>query len=231
MCVYDVQASDHIATAYAELRNASSSVKTGGGTLPITARTLKTIIRLSTAHAKLKLSRQVPVSAVEAALKVLNFAIYHEQLTEMEEHHEQEREKESESKCKADHDAGRNVRSDLGGASAGGSASEAMEIDDPPEVRHVTDISADRFVFSSISFLAAVIYHMNDMLLQPELQRIYWLYGILSFCSVPCLHMHAQHLEHISIGYVQGVVNNQAAAHYSRAEIMLLLEKCRMKAS
>ncbi|WOG86454.1 hypothetical protein DCAR_0205660 [Daucus carota subsp. sativus] len=52
-----------------------------------------------------------------------------------------------------------------------------MEIDDPPEVRHVTDISADRFVFSSISFLAAVIYHMNDMLLQPELQRIYWLYG------------------------------------------------------
>ena len=63
---------------------------------------------------------KVLVSVVEAALKVLNFAIYHKQLTEMEEHHEQEREKESESKCKADHDAGRNVRSDLGGASAGG---------------------------------------------------------------------------------------------------------------
>ncbi|MCH90738.1 DNA replication licensing factor MCM3, partial [Trifolium medium] len=52
------EASDQIATAYAELRNANSNAKTGG-TLPITARTLETIIRLSTAHAKLKLSRKV----------------------------------------------------------------------------------------------------------------------------------------------------------------------------
>lgn len=36
--------------------------------------------------------------------------------------------------------------------------------------------------------------------------------------------MHAQHLEHISIGDVEGVVNNQAAAPYSRTEVMLLLE-------
>ncbi|XP_074306922.1 DNA replication licensing factor MCM3 homolog 3-like isoform X5 [Silene latifolia] len=53
------QASEQIATAYAELRNANPNAKGsgGGGTLPITARILETIIRLSTAHAKLKLSR------------------------------------------------------------------------------------------------------------------------------------------------------------------------------
>ncbi|CAL0324454.1 unnamed protein product [Lupinus luteus] len=78
------EASDRIATAYAELRNAGSNAKTGG-TLPITARTLETIIRLSTAHAKLKLSRKVLKSDVEAALKVLHFAIYHQELTDMEE--------------------------------------------------------------------------------------------------------------------------------------------------
>ncbi|CAJ2678337.1 unnamed protein product [Trifolium pratense] len=61
---------DQIATAYAELRNANSNAKTGG-TLPITARTLETIIRLSTAHAKLKLSRKVfddPTSLTEEEL-------------------------------------------------------------------------------------------------------------------------------------------------------------------
>ncbi|WOH12005.1 hypothetical protein DCAR_0831501 [Daucus carota subsp. sativus] len=188
------EASDHIATAYAELRNASAGAKTGGGTLPITARTLETIIRLSTAHAKLKLSRQVLVSDVEAALKVLNFAIYHKELTEMEER-EQERERESENKRKADHDAGRNVRADRGGASAGdGSteATEAMEVDDPSEGQHATDMSAEREE---------------------------------AFKSALGRHMHAQHLEHISISDVEGVVNNQAAAPYSRAEVMLLLEK------
>ncbi|KAK2976476.1 hypothetical protein RJ640_020517 [Escallonia rubra] len=103
------EASDYIATAYAELRNASSNAKTGGGTLPITPRTLETIIRLSTAHAKLKLSRQVLISDVEAALKVLNFAIYHKELTEMEER-EEERERELERKRKADHDGSNNNR-------------------------------------------------------------------------------------------------------------------------
>ncbi|GLT50639.1 hypothetical protein SLA2020_241120 [Shorea laevis] len=109
------EASEHIATAYAELRNASSNAKTGG-TLPITARTLETIIRLSTAHAKLKLSPKVNKTDVEAALKVLNFAIYHKELTEMEER-EQERQREEGRKRRADRQSTR---------------TEAMDVDEPP---------------------------------------------------------------------------------------------------
>lgn len=54
-------------------------------------------------HACLTLWRmlQVSKSDVEAALKVLNFAIYHKELTEMEER-EQERERELKSKRRAD---------------------------------------------------------------------------------------------------------------------------------
>ncbi|KAL8192225.1 hypothetical protein R6Q57_027892 [Mikania cordata] len=108
------EASEYIATAYAELRNSGGGSRTGG-TLPITARTLETIIRLSTAHAKLKLSKQVLKSDVEAALRVLNFAIYHQELTDMEER-EQQMEKELERKRKA----------------GDATETEAMEVDEPP---------------------------------------------------------------------------------------------------
>lgn len=91
------EASEHIASTYAEMRNAGAEAKSGGGTLPITARSLETIIRLSTAHAKMKLRNQVLKSDVESALKVLNFAIYHTELTEMEE-----REREKQRKQQAD---------------------------------------------------------------------------------------------------------------------------------
>lgn len=47
---------------------------------------------------------------VEAALQVLNFAIYHKELTDMEEREQ----RELEMKQKADHDAGQN-NGDLGG--------------------------------------------------------------------------------------------------------------------
>ncbi|KAE8688676.1 DNA replication licensing factor MCM3 [Hibiscus syriacus] len=114
------EASEQIATAYAELRNASSNAKTGG-TLPITARTLETIIRLSTAHAKLKLSRKVTGLDVEASLKVPNFSIYHKELTEMEAR--EEKRKREGRKQRADHQ---------------GPTAEAMEVDDPPIAEQTT---------------------------------------------------------------------------------------------
>ncbi|OMO49935.1 Mini-chromosome maintenance, DNA-dependent ATPase [Corchorus olitorius] len=118
------EASEQIATAYAELRNSSSNAKTGG-TLPITARTLETIIRLSTAHAKMKLSRKVTKIDVDAALKILNFAIYHKELTEMEDR-EQERQTEEARKRRADRQRQTTTTTD------------AMEVDDPPTEQQPT---------------------------------------------------------------------------------------------
>ncbi|CBI30852.3 hypothetical protein VitviT2T_015375 [Vitis vinifera] len=136
------EASDQIATAYAELRNSNSNAKTGG-TLPITARTLETIIRLSTAHAKMKLSRQVLKSDVEAALKVLNFAIYHKELTEMEER-EEERERELEKKRQVDRNAGETDTVDHDSADREGATADAMEVDASPAAPFSGNISSER---------------------------------------------------------------------------------------
>lgn len=60
----------------------------------------------------INISLQVSKSDVEAALKVLNFAIYHKELTEMEER-EQERQREQERNHGAER-SGRNDRADHG---------------------------------------------------------------------------------------------------------------------
>ena len=61
---------------YADLRAKVDDGK--GRTLPVTARTLETIIRLSSAHAKAHLRNLVTVE--DAAMQLLNFAIFSEEV-------------------------------------------------------------------------------------------------------------------------------------------------------
>ncbi|KAM7213583.1 hypothetical protein V8F06_011027 [Rhypophila decipiens] len=71
------QASDRIAEIYVGLRNddmASNQRKTS----PMTVRTLETLIRLATAHAKARLSTRVEVKDAAAAEQILRFALFKE---------------------------------------------------------------------------------------------------------------------------------------------------------
>ena len=70
-------AADHIVYTYANLRNddiSSNQRKTS----PMTARTLETLIRLSTAHAKARLSQRVEEQDAMAAEEILRFALFKE---------------------------------------------------------------------------------------------------------------------------------------------------------
>jgi DNA replication licensing factor MCM3 len=62
---------ESIAARYAELRAAASDIA-------VTARSLETIIRLATAHAKARLSDRVDLPDVTVALDILKFALFHE---------------------------------------------------------------------------------------------------------------------------------------------------------
>ncbi|PKA54358.1 DNA replication licensing factor MCM3 like 1 [Apostasia shenzhenica] len=156
------EVADHIATSYAELRDSSINSKTGGGTLPITARTLETIIRLSTAHAKLKLRNEVIMSDVESALKVLNFAIYHKELTEMEEREQREREREM--KQKADNELGAE-------ADADGRGIDAME-EDENHAAGIEEISVERIeTFETILGQHVLANHLDQISIS-EVERL-----------------------------------------------------------
>jgi len=76
------EASKRITMLYADLRAKVDDGK--GRTLPVTARTLETIIRLSSAHAKAHLRNLVTVEDADAAMKLLNFAIFSEEVAAAE---------------------------------------------------------------------------------------------------------------------------------------------------
>jgi DNA replication licensing factor MCM3 len=62
-----------ITEGYAELRSQQNA-----RTLPVTARTLETLIRLASAHAKARLSKTIETVDAEKALSLISFALYHD---------------------------------------------------------------------------------------------------------------------------------------------------------
>lgn len=95
-------ASDYIVNTYSSLRNdlIGSNQR---NTAPITARTLETLIRLATAHAKVRLSKTIEVKDAKIAEELLRFALFKEvakktkkQKTRAVESDESESESESE---------------------------------------------------------------------------------------------------------------------------------------
>lgn len=70
-------ASDYIVTTYSSLRNDLIG-NNQRNTAPITARTLETLIRLASAHAKVRLSKSVEVKDAKVAEEMLRYALFKE---------------------------------------------------------------------------------------------------------------------------------------------------------
>ncbi|KAF9188128.1 MCM DNA helicase complex subunit [Haplosporangium sp. Z 767] len=69
-------AADKIANAYTDIRN--KALEDSQKVAPATARTLETLIRIATAHAKARLSNFVHDQDAEAAIDILKFALFKE---------------------------------------------------------------------------------------------------------------------------------------------------------
>ncbi|XP_073952684.1 DNA replication licensing factor Mcm3-like [Choristoneura fumiferana] len=75
------EASDSIADEYARLRNQDMMDSDVARTQPVTARTLETLIRLATAHAKCRLSFEVTQDDALAAIELVQYAYFKKVLT------------------------------------------------------------------------------------------------------------------------------------------------------
>jgi len=102
------KAADLISERYADLRDQDQQGSDVSKTAPITARTLETMIRLSSAHAKARMSKTIDKVDAESAINMVEFAYFHKveqknkkNAVDEEEAEESEEENEAENENEA----------------------------------------------------------------------------------------------------------------------------------
>uniref|UniRef100_A0A665WCG2 DNA replication licensing factor MCM3 n=1 Tax=Echeneis naucrates TaxID=173247 RepID=A0A665WCG2_ECHNA len=90
------EAANHIAEEYSRLRSQEQLAADIARTSPVTARTLETLIRLSTAHAKARMSKIVELEDSEVAVELVQFAYFKKVLEKEKKRSRQERDSGSE---------------------------------------------------------------------------------------------------------------------------------------
>ncbi|KAM7395794.1 hypothetical protein PAMA_007197 [Pampus argenteus] len=90
------EAANHIAEEYSRLRSQEQLGTDIARTSPVTARTLETLIRLSTAHAKARMSKAVELEDSEVAVELVQFAYFKKVLEKEKKRSRQERDSGSE---------------------------------------------------------------------------------------------------------------------------------------
>ncbi|XP_028253311.1 DNA replication licensing factor MCM3 [Parambassis ranga] len=90
------EAANHIAEEYSRLRSQEQMGSDIARTSPVTARSLETMIRLSTAHAKARMSKTVDLEDSEVAVELVQFAYFKKVLEKEKKRSRRERESGSE---------------------------------------------------------------------------------------------------------------------------------------
>uniref|UniRef100_A0A8C4DCA5 DNA replication licensing factor MCM3 n=1 Tax=Dicentrarchus labrax TaxID=13489 RepID=A0A8C4DCA5_DICLA len=90
------EAANHIAEEYSRLRSQEQMGADLARTAPVTARSLETLIRLSTAHAKSRMSKAVELEDSEVAVELVQFAYFKKVLEKEKKRSRQERDSGSE---------------------------------------------------------------------------------------------------------------------------------------
>lgn len=81
---------EYAAQFYSALRSKALNYDQSKVSVPITVRTLETMIRLATAHSKLRLSKTVESKDIDIACQLLNNSIFQENINEIKEEPEEE---------------------------------------------------------------------------------------------------------------------------------------------
>ncbi|XP_047430335.1 DNA replication licensing factor MCM3 [Mugil cephalus] len=90
------EAANHIAEEYSRLRSQEQLAADIARTSPVTARSLETLIRLATAHAKARMSKAIELEDTEVAVELVQFAYFKKVLEKEKKRSKQDRDSGSE---------------------------------------------------------------------------------------------------------------------------------------
>ncbi|XP_071770329.2 DNA replication licensing factor MCM3 [Centroberyx gerrardi] len=136
------EAANHIAEEYSRLRSQEQLGADIARTSPVTARTLETMIRLSTAHAKARMSKAVELEDSEVAVELVQFAYFKKVLEKDRKRARQERDSGSEEEEEAETATQRTQRSQKKRGRRGSASSEPYSPYDFSEEHAVPEIQA-----------------------------------------------------------------------------------------
>uniref|UniRef100_A0A3Q3LKC9 DNA replication licensing factor MCM3 n=1 Tax=Mastacembelus armatus TaxID=205130 RepID=A0A3Q3LKC9_9TELE len=136
------EAANHIAEEYSRLRSQEQLGSDIARTSPVTARTLETLIRLSTAHAKARMSKVVELEDTEVAVELVQFAYFKKVLEKVKKRSRQDQDSGSEEETNEEASTQRSQRSLRKRGRRGSQSSEPYspydfsEEHDVPESKH-----------------------------------------------------------------------------------------------
>uniref|UniRef100_A0AAQ5ZMJ7 DNA replication licensing factor MCM3 n=1 Tax=Amphiprion ocellaris TaxID=80972 RepID=A0AAQ5ZMJ7_AMPOC len=136
------EAANHIAEEYSRLRSQDQLGADLARTSPVTARTLETLIRLSTAHAKARMSKTVELQDSEVAVELVQFAYFKKVLEKEKKRSRQERDSGSEEDEDEDVSTQRSQRTQRKRGRRGSQGSEPYSPYDFSEEQEVPEIQA-----------------------------------------------------------------------------------------
>nr|XP_029509707.1 DNA replication licensing factor MCM3 isoform X1 [Oncorhynchus nerka] len=132
------EAANHIAEEYSRLRSQEQLGADISRTSPVTARTLETLIRLSSAHAKARMSKAVELEDSEVAVELVQFAYFKKVL----EKEKKRGRKEQESDSEEEETTQRTTRSEKKRSRRGSQSSEAYDPYDFAGEKDIPEIQA-----------------------------------------------------------------------------------------
>ncbi|XP_037607493.1 DNA replication licensing factor MCM3 [Sebastes umbrosus] len=136
------EAAKHIAEEYSRLRSQEQMGADIARTSPVTARTLETLIRLSTAHAKARMSKAVELEDSEVAVELVQFAYFKKVLEKEKKRSRKERDSGSEEEEEEQSSTQPSQKTAIKRGRRGSQGSEAYSPYDFSEEQEVPEIQA-----------------------------------------------------------------------------------------